>query len=154
MDIIKENRFKYIFIGLICFIINSISIVKGQEQFQNIVDSLYKGEKHSLYSLACYLDNKDKIGNQTLSSASLEIIENFCLFTDEEIILNETLSKQQFTNFLNKKYDKIVFSKELNAYYITPIEKRSFNYQLREISSQNRSRPFGTSKFEIDMIIY
>lgn len=107
-----------------------------------------KGDKDALFKIANYLDSQKELTemlsyNHVVSTnesqVAKRILELNTLFTEEEIIINDTTSKQDFLNFLNVNKDKIYFSEYARAFLITPLELRNPKVEFREVTKQKKS---------------
>lgn len=138
------------FLVLFGFVANTTSFsqdeetfVIGESHYLNKLDKrLRDGDKSALFKIAPYFDSTrrtlESLGYHLLNTPQSEIakriIDENCSFTDEEITINEFTTARDFLNFLNANNDKIVFSKQTDAFIITPFDKRSVNFQHRELT--------------------
>lgn len=109
---------------------------------------LRKGDKSALLKLAPYLDSK-KIIIEYLGYHRLEVeeytiahrvIAENTLFTKEEIDFTKEVSTAQFTEFLNRNIDKIIFSEQASSLLITPLDQRNIRFELRAISEVRKQK--------------
>ncbi|MBX7045926.1 MAG: hypothetical protein K1X86_08810 [Ignavibacteria bacterium] len=102
-------------------------------------EQLVKGDKDALKEIGKFLGSNKKIyeslGYHLLytkeKEISLRIIEENTLFTSEEIKLDSNLTASAYKKFISDNYENIKFSDKLGVFYITPFDKRKYNYKLR-----------------------
>lgn len=105
-----------------------------------------KGDKNALFDIAPYFDSVTKFivhgtcTPETISESNLakRIITENCLFTETEITISDTTSSSDFTAFINRNAEKIIFSSFIDAFLITPIENRTASAVFREMPENRR----------------
>lgn len=121
---------------LVALIFALVLVVPADAQ----VDHLYKieksimsGDKQAIAKMGAFLDSRKKVIEYlgyhrietTESAVARRIIEENTLFTLEEINVG-SVSKAEFLAFFKRRAKEIVFSKTLDAFLITPIERRDY----------------------------
>ena len=97
-----------------------------EEIISDIEQLILSGEKRSLRDIAtflhlpAYFERIQKI-----------LIEN-TFFSEEEIDLNENLTKENFLSFYYDYEDQIKYSTSLQSFYITPFEERKANIEVKD----------------------
>ncbi len=110
-------------------------------------EKLVNGNKNALFELAEYFDSKKEITEflgyhrieTTESKTAVRIIQENCIFTPNEISITESTTKKEFLRFLKLNESKIIFSKEAEAFLVTPLESRKVDYEIIEISPNKKS---------------
>ncbi len=106
------------------------------------------GKKDALIKIAPYFDSEKElvesyavghISALNESEVAKRIVDVNSFFTNTEIIIDENTSSEDFLKFLNINLENIIYSKEVNAFLITPIEKRAIKIRFREISEKKQS---------------
>lgn len=104
---------------------------------------LKSGEINALFELIPYLDSKEElverfaynhISAYNESDVAKRILSVYTLFSDSEFTINDSTSSNDLIVFLNTYNDKITFSKDANAFLITPLENRPVNIQFRHLT--------------------
>lgn len=148
---------------LLSLFVSIIQLAVGQyHQLYQLEESLKAGDKSALFQIAKYFSSKKKmyeyIDSQryktTENIIAKRIIAENCLFTNEEIVITNSTTTKQFIEFLIKNKDKIFFSKLTNSFLITPLEQRSVNFQVRELSETRKQKLAENTKqiLEVDCI--
>jgi hypothetical protein len=102
-----------------------------------------QGDKKALFEIAPYFDSKKKVveflgyhRNETNESRiARRIVNENCIFTENEILITSKTAAKDFLSFLKKNENKITFSKLADAFLITPLELRVARVDFREISA-------------------
>src|SRR5690606_37872690 len=100
------------------------------------------GDVLALKDLAKYFDSNKTVVEYlgyhrietTESMIAKRIAQENCLFTPAEIAFTEATSKKDFLLFLKSNEAKIRFSKDADAFLITPLEVRDVEFEIVEIS--------------------
>ncbi len=92
-------------------------------------ESARKGEKRSLRDLGSLLDKS------IVKKRAFDIIRKFAFFTQEEINLNQAISKSKFHDFYYNYENEIQFSDILGVYFITSLEDRKIKYEVQNFNN-------------------
>ncbi|SIO48162.1 hypothetical protein SAMN05444409_3902 [Epilithonimonas zeae] len=112
----------------------------SKSKIYSLKDSLEKGNRNAFYEIVPFLDSHKKLaeflGYHYLETeehilAKRAIIEN-SIFLPKEIVI-DSISSKQFSEFLKKNNSKIKYSQEIQAFYITSIDKRKEFVEFREL---------------------
>ena len=115
----------------------------SQHALYKIDQKLKSGDKTALFEIAPYFNSKKELEERfaynhisatTEAEVARRIVEVNSIFTDEEIRLNDSISSQDFLNFLNTNAEKITYSKYAGAFLIIPLEFRTIKIMFREIT--------------------
>lgn len=114
-------------------------------------DSLYtlegrllQGDKTVLLDIAPYFDSNKRIITALFDFKDVEgeiardIVNDNCLFTDEEFVVNEKTTAEDFRTFIDKQKDALIFSSLACAFVLTPLDKRTVHYEIRELSEKKK----------------
>lgn len=107
---------------------------------------LMSGDKSALFEIAPYFDSEKKVieflGYHRLETVESEIAKRVVaentLFTKAEFVITDSSTNKQFSIFLNQNKDNIVFSKLATSFLITPLDKRSVTFEIREVSDYKK----------------
>ncbi|HVU56590.1 MAG TPA: hypothetical protein VHD83_16110 [Puia sp.] len=114
------------------------------------LDSLYKlenrimaGDKDALVRLAPYLDNQqiiiEPLGYHRLQhsvrSIATRILQENCLFSQDELDIDTTLTSSSFLKFLDTHND-LFFDDTTGEFLLTPLSVRNTTFETRALSSQ------------------
>lgn len=134
-------------------------------------DRITEGDKNALREIGKTLSDRkiilEGLGYHILRAEkreiALRIIEENTLFLPEEIKLDSNLTAEKYLLFFKNNNDKIYFSKDYNAFLITPLEKRNLSYKIRELGESKKLtlennkekllRVFETSNTSLDKLI-
>ncbi len=126
---------------------------KGHPIYQ-LESRLMNGDKTALFDLAPYFDSTKKVTEflgyhnivTTESNIAKRVVSENCLFTDGEFSITDSVTTKQFSNFLYKNRDKIVFSELATSFLITPLDKRTTNFEIRAVSETRKQALQGSAK--------
>ena len=106
------------------------------------------GDEQALFAIASYFDSSgealeysgsgDVFYDFTESQIAKKIVRANCLFTTDEINITDYTTATEFQNFLLKNKTKILFSKPINAFLITPLVNRSVRFEMRIFSKKKK----------------
>jgi hypothetical protein len=102
-------------------------------------NKIRRGETTALYEIATYLDIKkiivEYLGYHVLEPKENEvarrIIDENSLFLASELVLDSTLTKQKWLDFLENNKTILTFDQLTNCFLITPISQRKAGYKLK-----------------------
>ena len=105
---------------------------------------LVKGDKKALKDIAMYLDSTREQNDHLdwhrfttpLNSIAYRSIRESFYFTDDEFTSKKIPSSKEFLAFVNNNYDKIHYVREAGTFVLTPFEKRTVDYTIREMSKE------------------
>jgi hypothetical protein len=111
-----------------------------------IEKELMLGNKKALLEIAPYFDNKKQLTEflgyhiiqTTESQVAKRIVDENCTFLDSEISISEKTTTEEFQTFLDKNLDQISFSNYAQAFLLTPLDKRTVKFNIREISKDKK----------------
>ncbi|QNR24536.1 hypothetical protein [Croceimicrobium hydrocarbonivorans] len=123
-----------------------ISVAGSNHPIYKLESRLMSGDKSALFEIAPYFDSQKKLieflGYHKIetveSKIAKRIVRENTLFTKAEFVITDTSTTEQFSTFLNFNKDNIVFSKFATSFLITPLNKRSVTFELREVSNYKK----------------
>lgn len=116
-------------IYLLIWIIDNPTYLQAQAAFSydvltcDIEVQLRKGNRRALRELAGLLDKP------SYHESAIFLLEKYTFFTKEEINLRST-TRDNFLRFFFDNEDKIKFSEILQAFYITPVEFQTYQFDI------------------------
>lgn len=118
-----------------------IRMIEQDHPLYQLESRLMKGDKSALFEIALYFDSKKKVieflGYHQLetseSAIARRVVAENSLFTDEEFKITASSTTKQFTDFLNKNNNNIVFSELATSFLITPLDKRTITFEIRAL---------------------
>ncbi|MFN8247561.1 MAG: hypothetical protein U0T68_01270 [Ferruginibacter sp.] len=121
-----------------------------------IEKKLMQGDKNALTEIAQYFDSDKELieylGYHRIKTNEKQVakrlVEENCLFTETEILINNKTSKSDFLKFISRNLNKITFSNLAEAFLITPLEKRTVNVEFRDVT-ENKSKDLQKIKSEL-----
>lgn len=134
----------------------SNNLFSQQHPIYDIEEKLMQGDKNALTEIAQYFDSDKQLieylGYHRIETnekhVAKRIVEENCLFTESEILIDNNTSKSEFLNFLNKKLNEITFSNLADAFLITPLENRPVNVEFRGVT-ENKAEDLQKIKLEL-----
>lgn len=126
---------------------------KGHPIYQ-LESRLMNGDKTALFEIASYFDSTKKVTEflgyhnivTTESNIAKRVVLENSLFTAEEFSITDSVTTKQFSDFLYKNNDKIVFSNLATSFLITPLGKRTANFEIRAVSETRKQALQGSAK--------
>jgi hypothetical protein len=123
------------------FFLSLSCVIKQDSRVYLLEKRLMEGDKSALFEIAPYFDSKKKIieylGYHILetneSHVAKRIVEENCIFTDDEINVREATGKV-FLDFLKQHSLNITFSKLAQAFLVIPPHARAAKVDFREIT--------------------
>ncbi len=117
----------------ILFSLFSLGVVlsqsQGQVNYNELLDGLKKeiknGQPRTLRDIISISDHP------TVSSKAIRLLKNHTFFTKKEIDVLKA-KKSDLLLFYYNNSEKIKYSETLNAFYITPVEKRDVSFELKQ----------------------
>ena len=106
------------------------SRVQYTDLLPQMESDLQQGRKQTLRDLGGLLD-KPKVKKQ-----ARQLLQKYTHFTNEEIDL-EKASKQEFLDFYYDHYTNFNYSQLLHAYYLTPLESRKVDFEIRSLKKKS-----------------
>ncbi len=124
----------------------SLPVVEKDNPIYQLESRLMNGDKTALFKISGYFDSTNKVieflgyhaFETTESSIAKRIVSENCLFTNNEFRITDYTTTKQFDDFLNQNKDKIVFSKLAASFLITPLDKRTVNFEIRAVSETKK----------------
>ncbi len=134
-------------------------IQKQEDYIYQIEKKLILGDKNALLEIAPYLDNKTKITiylgyhiiNSNLAEVAKGILDENCVFLDNEILFSKDITTKEFQKFLDQNFDQIYFSSYAQAFLLTPLEKRTIEFDVREVSEAKKNELINNSQKILDL---
>ncbi|RZJ72126.1 hypothetical protein [Flavobacterium sp.] len=136
---------KYFYTALF-FVLASYAFGQWESPMDKLDERLIAGDFKALHEISDYLDSKmeieDNLGYHLLQTrqdvvARRKIAES-SFFTEAEIKLDTSLTSKKFEDFLKANAKSIKYDPEIQAFYITPFEKREVVFGLRELTKARR----------------
>ena len=121
-------------------------IQRDESRIYKIEKELILGNKKALLDMVPYFDSKNKMTvflgyhviNTTESVVAKGILEENCIFLDSEVSFSDNTTANEFKVFLDQNLDQISFSNYAEAFFLTPLEKRTVKFEIREISKAKK----------------
>ena len=131
---------KNLLLAVLLFI-SQISFAQNTERIYELQENIKKGDFQALLEIANYFESKKKmiifLGHRLINTdeetVSKRIVTENSFFTDNEINIDSSTAKQ-FKDFLMKSKSKITYSKDVNAFLITPFHKRTTSFEIQELT--------------------
>jgi hypothetical protein len=134
-------------ITLFLTFITALNIFAQESPVYTIEKKLKSGDVAALFEMANYFDSKEEITEHlgyhiietTESSVAKRIINENCIFSNNELQITADTSTNDFLTFLEFNKSNILFYKPIEAFIFSPLEDRTVNVQFREIPSKRRT---------------
>lgn len=131
---------------LLFLLLISFNLTGQENAVYKLEKRLKQGDKTALFEIAPYFDSKNEIKEYlgwdiiktTEALVSKRIVKENSLFMDHEIIISDSTTSKQFSDFLAINKNKIVFSSLVQAFLLTPLEKREVRFEIRELSERKK----------------
>ncbi len=137
----------------IIFIVATLFYSCAYTQKQDLKTKLYKledkiiaGDMEALREIAKYLDDKIFVQEflgyhnypNTARGVAMRVIEENCLFTDDEFKIDSAITSAKFSSLLNS--GKLKFDEITGMFLITELKDRKTEYVLKELSKTDIDR--------------
>lgn len=118
-----------------------IPLPAQEAPFAEMEQRLISGDKKTLTELCRYFDSDKKrieyLGwhriETTENAIARRIVRENCLFLPSEIRSIDSVSRKEFHEFLIANQDRIVYSDMADAFIITPFDRRTTAFEIREL---------------------
>lgn len=123
------------------------TFIYSQKNELDMLDlKLRLGYKEALFQIAPYFDSTKQVieflGYHVLltkeSDIAKRIVQENCIFTDDEILIDSNTSYTDFYSFLKINEDRIIFSPYADAFLITSLEDREVEIRFRPLIYQRQ----------------
>jgi hypothetical protein len=129
-----------------CVITSYSQKISLREKLYKLEGGIINGDIDALNEIATYIDDttfvQEFLGYHNYPNSArgvtIRIIEENCLFTDEEFKTDSTISTSKFLNLLNT--GKVVFDDLTGMFLITDLTKRKTEYELKKITDYSLKR--------------
>lgn len=131
---------------ILCLALANSFIFTQKNELDKLDLKLRLGYKEALFEIAPYLDSsiqvQEFLGYHLLfteeSDIAKRIIQENCIFTNDEITIDSNTTYTDFYSFLKINEDKITFSTYADAFLITSLEDREVDIQFRPLIYQRQ----------------
>lgn len=100
----------------------------------DIESQLRKGNRRALREVAALLDKP------AYYESGIVLLEKYSFFTNAEIDIRNT-TRDQFLQFYFKNEEKIKYSEILQAFYLTPVEFQTYNFDIMPVADNPEEDP-------------
>ena len=117
-----------------------------KQTLYKLEDGIISGDFNALREISKYIDDTTFVQEflgyhnypNTARGVTMRIIEENCLFTEEELRIDSTLTTIRFLDVLNNR--KVKFDEITGMFLITELNHRKTEYILKELSEHDRKR--------------